>query len=77
MVHWYFDEVTAVERMREVQRAADRAQALGLLQGRGPRGWRQLRMRLWQALIAVRRRVPYAEGLPRTDLASSCQCGLR
>ena len=31
MVHWYLDEVRLVERMRETQRAADRAQALGLL----------------------------------------------
>jgi hypothetical protein len=46
MADWYFDEVVAAERMRETQRQADRAQALGLYHGEEPPAWPHLRKRL-------------------------------
>lgn len=77
MVHWYFDEVVLVERMREVQRTADRAQALGLVARARPRGWRRLRAGLGRMLVALGRRLQQAEPIPPPELASRSQCGLR
>lgn len=77
MVHWYFDEKIAVQRMREVQREADRAQALGLNYAARPAGQSRLRMRLGRALEAMGRRLQEAEPVRRANLASSSQCGLR
>jgi hypothetical protein len=77
MTHWFFDEMTMVQRMREVQREADRAQALGL--GRRARSsrWQRLRMSLGLRLVALGQRLQQTEQVGQTDLASTSQCGLR
>jgi hypothetical protein len=77
MTHWYFDEMTMVQRMREVQREADRAQGLGF--GRRARSsrWQRLRMFLGLRLVALGQRLQQSEPVRRTDLASTSQCGLR
>lgn len=77
MVHWYFDEVMVVERMREAQREADRAQALGLVARARPRGWRRLRACLGRTLVALGRRLQQTEPIHPPELASPSQCGLR
>jgi len=38
MVHWYFDETVALDRMREIQRQADGACYAGRHQRRGFKG---------------------------------------
>jgi len=79
MIHWYFEEITMIQRMREVQREADRAQALGV--GRRARPLRRPRLRayLGQRLVALGQRLQQSEqgGRRRTDLASTSQCGNR
>jgi hypothetical protein len=77
MVHWYFDEKVAVERMREAQRHADRAQALGRVRSERPGAWRRLRGILGRMLVAMGKRLQQGEPIGRPDLASSSQCGLR
>ena len=77
MVHWYFDEVRLVERMRETRRAADRAQALGLVARARPPGWPRVRAHLGRTLIALGRRLQQTEPMRRPDLASPSQCDLR
>jgi len=77
MVHWYFDEKVVAERMRETQRHADRAQALGLHGRVEPSGWQRLRIRLGEQLIAVGRYLQQTEVSRRPGLVSSSQCGLR
>jgi hypothetical protein len=77
MTHWYFDEMTMVQRMREVQRKADRTQGLGL--GRRTRSsrWQRVRVHLGQRLVALGQRLQQRERVTRTDLASTSQCSLR
>ena len=77
MVHWYFDEKVAAERMRERQREADRAQVLGLHRGEEAPGWLRLQVRLGRWLIALGQHLQRGEGIRRADLVSSSQCGLR
>jgi hypothetical protein len=77
MVHWYFDEKIAVQRMQEMQQAVDRAQALGLNHAARPAGQSRLRMRLGRALEAMGRRLQGVEPARQVNLASSSQCGLR
>jgi hypothetical protein len=77
MGHWYFDEKVAAERMRVMQRKADRAQVLGLYRREAAPGWLRLQMRLGQWLIALGEHLQRGEGIRRADLASSSQCGLR
>jgi hypothetical protein len=77
MTHWYFDEMRMVQRMRKVQRQADRAQGLGLgRRARSPR-WQRYRVHLGQRLVALGQRLQQSEHVSRTDLASTSQCGLR
>jgi hypothetical protein len=77
MVHWYTDETMVVQRMREIQRQADRAQAWGLYHRQEPPAWPRLRKRLGQWLIALGQHLQHGEGSPRADVASSSRCGLR
>lgn len=77
MVHWHFDERMAVERMRETERQANRAQAVGLFRREGPTAWLQLQRRLGDWLIALGQYLQHGEETRRADPASSCQCGLR
>ena len=77
MTHWYFDERTMVQRMREVQRQADRAQGLGLDRRARSSRWQRYRARLGQRLVALGQRLQQSEPVTRTDLASTSQCGLR
>ncbi len=77
MVHWFFDEKVAAERMRETQRQADRAQVLDLYRREEPPAWLRLQMRLGQWLIALGEYLQRGDGVRRADLASSSQCGLR
>ncbi|MBI2000415.1 MAG: hypothetical protein HYS69_04380 [candidate division NC10 bacterium] len=72
MVHWYFDEVRLVERMRETQRAADRAQALGLAARARPRGWPRFRARLGRTLVALGKRLQQTEPIHPPEFASRC-----
>ncbi len=76
-LHWYADETMMVQRMREIQRRADRAQALGLYHREEPPAWPRLRTRLGHWLIALRRYLQHGEENRRADLKSSSQCGLR
>lgn len=76
MVHWYFDERVAVEQMREAQRRADRAQALGLLQAGSPER-ESLRTRLGRALVTIGNRLQRARLVHRSEVTASSQCGLR
>lgn len=77
MEHWYFHETMAMERMREIQRQADRAQAWGLVRREAPGVWHRLRVRLGHGLIALGEHLQYREELRRADPAAPCQCGLR
>lgn len=77
MMHWYFDEKVAAERMRERQREADRAQILGLHRREEAQWWLRLQVRLGQWLIALGEYLQRGEGVRRVDLATSSQCGLR
>jgi len=77
MEHWYFDERTAVERMREIQRQADRAQAWGLFRRDAPTVWHRLQRRLGYWLIALGEYLQHGEENRRAALKSSSQCGLR
>jgi hypothetical protein len=77
MVHWYADETMMVQRMREIQRQADRAQTLGLYQREGAPVWPRLRTRLGRWLIVLGRYLRRGDDVGRADVASSSQCGLR
>lgn len=77
MVHWHFDETVAVERMREIQRRADQAQAWGLLRRDAPTAWPRLQGRLGHWLIALGRYLQHGEEKRRAALRSSSRCGLR
>lgn len=77
MVHWYADETMMVQRMREIQRRADRVQALGLYHREEPPAWPHLRTRLGHWLIALGRYLQRGKEIRRADAASSSQCGLR
>jgi len=77
MVHWYFDEKIAVERMRETQRAAEQAQALGVLHPGKPAARRKLQMQLGEWLIAVGKYLQRGEAKREPGMVSSSQCGLR
>ncbi len=75
MVHWYADETMMVQRMREIQRQADRAQAWGLLRRETPTTRLQRRLGHW--LVALGQFLQHGEETRRADVASSSQCGLR
>ncbi len=77
MVHWYFDEKLALERMRETQRAADRAWVLGASHPIKPAARRRLQVQLGEWLIALGEYLQRGEGIRRADLTSSSQCCLR
>lgn len=77
MVHWYFDEKVAVERMREIQRAADRARALGVFHPGKPAARRRFQMQLGEWLIAVGKYLQRGEANRKPGMASSSQCGVR
>ena len=77
MVHWYFDEKLAVERMRETQRAADRAWALGASHPIEPAARRRFQMRLGEWLIAVGKYLQREEAKREPGMVSSSQCGVR
>lgn len=76
MTHWYFDERTMLQRLREVQRQADRAQGLGLDRRAQSSRWQRYRERLGQRLVALGQRLQRSEPVASTNLASSSQCGL-
>ena len=77
MVHWYFDEKVAVERMRETQRAADRARALGVFHPGKPAARRRFQMQLGEWLIAVGKYLQRGEAKREPGMDSSSQCGVR
>ena len=52
-MHWYSDEKVVMQRMREIQRQADRAQAWGLVRRDAPTVWHGLQRRLAHWLIAL------------------------
>jgi hypothetical protein len=76
-MNWNFGEVMVVERMREAQRKADRAQALGLIRHGRIVGWEQVRMALGRGLVALGKRLQQADPVGRPDLSSPPQCALR
>ena len=65
----YFDEKLVIEQMLEAQRTADRAQALGLMQGGRPVRRRRLRARLGQALVVLGEASSAAGGDPQAGSA--------
>ena len=73
----YFDEKLVIEQMLEAQRTADRAQALGLMQGGRPVRRRRLRARLGQALVVLGRRLQQPEVIRRPALPSGSEYRLR
>jgi len=77
MVHWYFDEKVAVERMREIQRAADRARALGGFHPIEPAARRRFQMQLGEWLITVGKYLQRGEAKRKPGMVSSSQCGVR
>jgi hypothetical protein len=77
MVHWYFDEKVAAERMRERQGEADRVQLLGLHRREQTPGWLRLQVRLGQWLIALGESLQRGREIRRAGMTSSSQCGLR
>lgn len=77
MVHWYFDEKVAVERMRETQRAVDRAWALGVSHPIEPAARRRFQVQLGEWLIAVGKYLQRGEAERKPGMVSSSQCGLR
>ena len=76
-MHWYSDEQMVAQRMREIQRQADRAQAWGLLGREAPRAWLRLQRRLGHWLIALGQYFQRGKEIRRADVAPSSQCGLR
>jgi len=76
MVHWYFDETVALERMREIQRQADGAQAWCLFPREAPRARLRLQRRLGHWLIALGQYLQHGDENCRAALRSSSQCGL-
>lgn len=77
MLHWYSDEKMAIARMREIQRQADWAQALGLYHREEPPAWPRLRTRLGHWLIALGQYLQHGGEVRGADVGSSSQCGLR
>lgn len=77
MAHWYFDEKMAAERMRETQRVADRALALGLHRQVEASGWQRIRMRIGERLVSLGQRLQQGDAERQSDLPSPSQCGLR
>ncbi len=77
MEHWYFDEVMVAQRMREVERGADRARALGLCRDTRSSGWEQVWAWLGRMLVALGTRLESAETARRPDLVFPSQCELR
>ena len=77
MEHWYFDEGEAMRRVREVERQAERARALGLMGKRDRVGPHRLWGFLGRMLIALGNRLQGVDPVRRPDLACSSQCGLR
>ncbi len=77
MEHWYSDEIMVMQRVREIQRRADRAQAWGLFRRDAPTVWHRLQRRLGHGLIALGQYLQHGEEIRRADAASSSQCGLR
>ena len=77
MVHWYFDEKVALERMRETQRAADRAWVLGVFHPGKPAARRRLQVQLGEWLIAVGKYLRRGEAKREPGMVSSSQCGVR
>jgi hypothetical protein len=76
MLNWYSEETMMVQRMREIQRQADRAQALGLYHWEPP-AWPRLRTRLGRWLALLGKYLQHGDQNHRADLSSSSQCGLR
>ncbi len=77
MEHWYSDEIMVMQRVREIQRRADRAQAWGLFRRAEPPAWPRLRTQLGHGLIALGQYLQRGKEIRRADAASSSQCGLR
>jgi hypothetical protein len=77
MDHWYFDEELALERMRDTQRAADRAWSLGPSHPIQPAARRRFQTQLGEWLVAVGKYLQRGEAKREPGLASSCQCGVR
>lgn len=77
MTNWSLDEFVAVERMREVERQANRAYMRRPSHGEDRIGWQRLRALLGQVLVGLGNRLQRVEPVRRPDLASSSRCGLR
>ena len=77
MVHWYYDEKLALERIRETQRAANRAWVLGVFHPGKPAARRRLQVQLGEWLIAVGKYLQRGEAKREPGMVSSSQCGVR
>jgi hypothetical protein len=77
MVHWYFDEAMAVQRMRETQRKADQTQAWGLNRRARLGGWERIRGILGRGLVALGERLQQSDLARGSHLVSPSQCALR
>jgi len=77
MVHWYYDEKLALERIRETQRAANRAWVLGVFHPGRPAARRRLQVQLGEWLIAVGKYLQRGEAKREPGMVSSSQCGVR
>lgn len=77
MVHWYFDEKVAVDRMKERQRAGEQARAWGVFRPEQPPAWSRVQMRLGRWLIALGESLQQGKGIRRAEMTPSSQCGLR
>ncbi|MGH2372839.1 MAG: hypothetical protein ACRDIC_05100 [bacterium] len=73
MVHWHFDETMALERMRETERQANRAQAVGLFRREVPTAWLRLQRRLGYWLIALGQYLQRGEETRRNTARTCCE----
>lgn len=76
-MNWYFDEMAVIERIREMERQADRIQALGLNKYQRQGIWERFRMSLGRRLVALGKRLQQAESIGGPALSSPSQCPLK
>ena len=59
-MNWYSDETMVLDRIREMEREADRIQALGPRRYKRGGGWQRARMTLGRALVVMGKRLQAA-----------------
>jgi hypothetical protein len=71
---WYSDENMVRDRIRDMEREADRIQALGPRRRVKGGGWKRARMTLGRALVVLGKRL---QGAGTEELVCSSRCTVR